>query len=97
MRKFARNVRFADCELPMFEQMTIFDLIKTNQHEWERFRDNYCKKQMGYFRFDENGQITKDYNFEVVKGCCFRPKHLEKYGDNWQPCTFDRCPFVKGD
>ena len=78
-------------------QLSIFDLIQSDNSEWERFRDNYCKKQMGYFRFDENGQITKDDNFEIVKGCCFRAKHLEEYGDNWQPCTFDRCPFVKGD
>lgn len=80
----------------MYEQMTIFDLIKTDQHEWERFRDNYCKKQMGYFRFDENGMITKDDNFDVVKGCCVRPKHLKEFGDNWQPCTFERCPFIGG-
>lgn len=81
----------------MYEQMTIFELIKTDQHQWERFRDDYCKKQGGFFRFDEKGEITKDDNFEVVKGCCFRDEHIEKYFDNWQPCTFERCPFIGGE
>ena len=71
--------------------MTIFDLIKTVPKEWERFRDEFCKKQSAYFRFDNEGKHTRDESFEVVKACCFTPKNIKEPCDNWQPCTFENC------
>lgn len=78
-------------------QISIFEFLKSDPKEWENFRDNYCKKQGGFLRFDFLGHKTEDKMHEVVKGCCFRDKHREKPWDNWQPCTFDRCPFLKGE
>ena len=76
-------------------QISIFDLIKSVPEEWERFRDEFCKKQGGYMRFDENGRVTNNKDFEVVKGCCFTNKNIKEPWDNWQPCTFDNCPLRK--
>ena len=76
-------------------QMTIFDYISKDQSLWEHFRDNYCSKQGGILRFDNDGKKTGDKAFEAVKACCFTPNNIKEPWDNWQPCTFDECPFLK--
>lgn len=79
----------------MVGQMNIFELIHKDPAIWERFRDSYCKKQGGILRFDWNGKVTKDKTFESVKACCFTPNNISEPWDNWQPCAYERCPFVK--
>lgn len=69
-------------------QLSIFDLIKDDLREWERFRDNYCKQQMAYRQF------AKDE--PSVKACCYKNEQRAKTWDDWQKCTYDNCPFMKG-
>ena len=77
-------------------QLSIFDLIKDDLKEWERFRDNYCKKQGAILKFDEMGKIDKK-DGTAHKACCFTPKNINEPWDNWQRCTYANCPFLKGD
>lgn len=75
-------------------QISIFDLMKTDISEWERFRDNYCKRQTAILCFNEMGK--KDKDGKPQKACCFRNKRKDKPWDNWQRCTYDNCCFIKG-
>lgn len=77
-------------------QISIFDLFQNSPTEWEWFRDEYCKKQAGFMRFDNEGRKTTNDNFPVVRGCCFTPRNIKEPWDNWRPCTYGRCPFVRG-
>lgn len=76
-------------------QLTIFDFIKQSPAKWEIFRDDYCKKQGAIMKFDESGRRTGDENVKAVKACCFTPNHIKEPWDNWQPCKYENCPFVK--
>ena len=93
--KLHRIQRYKSEVFGMYEQISIFNLIQTDDSEWERFKDNYCKKKAGFMRFDNNGHKTGDKDYPVVEACCFREKHIEKPFDNWQPCTFENCPFIR--
>ena len=73
----------------MYEQLSIFDLIKDDCKEWERFRDLYCKKQMAYRSFAKGEP--------AVKACCFRNERNAKQWSEWQKCTYNNCPFLKGE
>ena len=78
-------------------QISIFDLIesmKANPEEWEHFRDNYCKHQMGRMRFDNEGNKTDDKAFDVVAGCCYKNVRDSQGWQDWGPCTFESCPFI---
>lgn len=78
----------------MVGQLSIFDLMARDISEWERFRDEYCNKQMAIMKFNEMGELDKDGKKQ--KACCFRDKHINEPFDNWQRCTYDNCPFLKG-
>lgn len=78
----------------MVGQISIFDLMASDIDVWEDFRDNYCKKQGALFPFDEMGKKIKEG--ELQKACCFRDKSIKEPFDNWQRCTYDNCPFIKG-
>ena len=80
----------------MVGQISIFDLMASDIDVWEDFRDNYCKKQNAILCFDEMGKIDRK-DGTAHKACCFTPKYINEPWDNWQRCTYDNCPFLKGE
>lgn len=54
-----------------------------------------AKKQGAILKFDEMGKIDRK-DGTAHKACCFRDKHINEPFDNWQRCTYNNCPFLKG-
>ena len=80
--------------MKMVGQISIFDLMASDIGEWERFRDKYCNKQMATLKFNEMGEQDKDGKKQ--KACCYKNEKNARCWDDWQRCTYDNCPFLKG-
>lgn len=55
---------------------------------WSEFRQNYCKHIGGYLEFN------KDEG--PVKACCYKDGKPAQGWADWQPCTKENCPALKG-
>ena len=55
---------------------------------WTEFRDKYCKHQMAILRFTEDGPAGK--------ACCFKNGKNAINWSDWQECTEENCPALKG-
>ena len=55
---------------------------------WSEFRAHYCKHQGATLEFDKDDG--------AVPACCYKDGKLAECWADWQPCTQDNCPALKG-
>lgn len=56
---------------------------------FSEFRDHYCRHQMANLEFD------KDEG--VVLACGFKDGKPAQNWSDWQPCTKENCPALRGN
>lgn len=55
---------------------------------WSEFQKNFCKHQ--------NALIVFDKDVGAVPACCYKDKKVAESWNDWQPCTKENCPALKG-
>ena len=85
--KWGYNPGGIDGQINVTEWLAMND-IRPNTINFEWFRDKYCIHQAGSITFGDDE--------EASRGCTYKDEKDATCWADWQKCTRENCPFMKG-